>query len=505
MCLLGLDIGTSGCKATIIDENGRVLSEAYREYALISERPGWQVLDPEQIWNAVVQVMSEAIQAKFCSRIRAIGVSSFGEATVAIDRNGRVLCNSMIYIDSRGALEAEALKERFGDQKILSITGTAIDPMYSLCKILWLKKNQPQIFADTWKFLLFADFILFKLGAEPATDYSLATRTMAFDITKKQWSVEILDAVGIAVDKFAQPVQSGTVIGKISLRYAHLFGLSQDVVLVAGGHDQACAALGAGVTQPGLAVDDLGTTECITPAFSKPILTKAMAANYYASVPHVIPDLFVTYAFSFTSGSVLKWYRDTFGDSFKAAALKQNRNAYELLIESASPTPASVLVVPHFAGAATPYMDHAAVGAIIGLTINTKPEDIMKGILEGITFEIMVNVERLAEAGIAINELRAVGGLAKSAAFLQLKATMMGIPVTTLAVPEAGTLGVAILAGTACGLYPSLAEAVKQLVHTEKTYYPDPILHQYYQKRFVQYKKLYPALRALRDTDQHFQ
>lgn len=497
MSLLGLDIGTSGCKATIIDVDGVVQSEAYQEYSLVSPQAGWQEIDPNEVWQAVRQVLFHALAGYRGNPVQAIGVSSFGEAAVSIGHDGQVLCNSMIYIDSRGQDEAEYLRSKLGDDKVLAITGTYVQPMYSICKILWLKRHRPEIYHKTWKYLLFADFILFRLGGRPATDYSLATRTMAFDIVKKQWSDEILDCAGIDRDKFAEPVQSGTPVGYLSKRLADEFGFSPGVLLVAGGHDQPCAALGAGVTRPGLAVDGLGTTECITPAFAEPILTPAMADNFFASVPHVLPGLFVTYAFTFTSGSLLKWYRDCFGQSIRQEAESLGINAYDLMISRATPKPAPVLILPHFAGAATPYMDNQAQGAIVGLTINTRPEDIIKGILEGITFEIMINVEQLAKAGVVIEELIAVGGLSRSPEFLQLKANMMGLPVTTLKVSEAGTLGVAILAGTACGLYASVDDAVSRLVRQQTTYEPNPALHAIYRERFLDYKRLYPAIKSL--------
>lgn len=500
MCLLGIDIGTSGCKATVIGRDGQVLSQAYQEYGLISNQPGWQEIDPELVWISVKSVMAQSLANGLGQLIKAIGVSSFGEATVAIDHQGQSLGNSMIYIDSRGHEEAKFLRALLGDDKVLSITGTNIQPMYSICKIMWLKRNRPDIYDRTWKFLLFADFILFKLGAKPATDYSLATRTMAFDLVRKEWSSEILEAAGIDIDKFGEPVQSGTPVGQISQQLIKEFDLTQAVMLVSGGHDQPCAALGAGVIKPGLAVDGLGTTECITPAFPEPILTQAMASNHFASVPHVLQGLYVTYAFTFTSGSILKWYRDNWGSHYKLEAERLGINVYDLMIDQALTDPSSVFVLPHFAGAATPYMDMDAQGAIIGLNINTKPEDILKGILEGITFEIMINVERLENAGVIIDELIAVGGLAKSPTFMQLKANIMGKKVTTLNVPEAGTLGVAILAGTACGMFGSIDEAVAQLVKKQTTYSPDPDLHNLYKKAFATYKKIYPAMQSLREN-----
>ena len=476
MSLLGLDIGTSGCKATIIDKDGNCLGQAFQEYTLISSQPGWQELDPEQVWRSVKSVIAKSQINYRGDAIQAIGVSSFGEAVTAIGRDGQTLCNSMIYIDIRGQQEAKYLESCLNSQRVLNITGTTIQPMYSLCKIMWLKNNRPEIYRQTWKFLLFADFILFKLGAKPHTDYSLAARTMAFDIVKKQWSAEILDCAGIDIEKFGDPVQSGSPVGTIDAKTATLLNLPVGTLLVAGGHDQPCAALGAGAIKSGLAVDGLGTTECITPTFDRPILSDLMARNYFACVPHVIPDMYVTYAFTFTSGSVLKWYRDNFGKNYVEEATRLGVNTYDLMIERASREPSSLFVLPHFAGAATPYMDTSAQGALIGLTINTKPTDIIKAILEGITFEIMVNAEHLDQAGISMDELRTVGGLAKSEPFLQLKADMMGKRITTLNESEAGTLGVAILAGTACGLFKSIEEGVSRMVRIKKTYFPSETL-----------------------------
>ena len=495
MCLLGLDIGTSGCKATLVDESGLIKAQAYEEYSLISEQPGWEELDPEAVWKAVLRVMSSVLRQYPGKPVRAIGVSSFGEATVPVAANGQVLGNSMIYIDQRGNEEADYLRGHLGDEKVLSITGTYIQPMYSVCKVMWLKKHRPDLYKRTWKFLLFADYILFRLGGSPATDYSLAARTMAFDIRKKSWSDEIFACAGLDQHKFGEPVQSGTPVGTLSDACARLLGLSNNVMLVAGGHDQPCAALGAGVTRPGLAVDGLGTTECITPAFDRPLLTRAMADNHFASVPHVAAGLYVTYAFTFTSGGILKWYRDNLGLQYKQTAEKLGVNVYDLMIGQAAPGPSSVRVLPHFAGAATPYMDTTAKGAILGLTINTKPEDLLKGILEGITFEMMLNVEKLELAGVFIDELLAVGGLAKSPVFLQLKADMMGKKITTLQEPEAGTIGVAILAGTASGLFKNTDEAVARLVRKKTTFYPDSALHNVYQDKFTVYKKLYKAIK----------
>lgn len=497
MGLLGLDIGTSGCKATIIDYEGNIMGQAYKEYSLLSPKQGWQELNPKNVWCSVKEVIVRALSGYKGEKIKAISVSSFGEAATPIDKNGKVLYNSPIYIDPRGIDEATYLENALGFEKVLNISGTSIHSMYTICKVMWLKKHMPDVFNNTWKFLLFADFILFKLGAKPHTDYSLAARTMAFDVVNKKWSSEILAAAGVSEEKFGEPVQSGTIVGEILPHIANELGLPKGVFLVSGGHDQPCAALGAGVIKGNIAVDGLGTTECITPTFDSPVISAKMAQSGFACVPHVIKDMYVTYAFTFTSGSILKWYRDNFGFEYKKEASETGINIYDILIEKASKEPSDIFILPHFAGAATPYMDTEAKGAIVGLSINTKSTDIIKGILEGITYEMMVNFEKLDDAGIKVDELRTVGGLAKSEKFLQLKADMMGKKVVSLNVSEAGTLGVAILAGTASGVYKSMEDAIDKLVKKKKEFYPDDKLHQIYREKFETYKKIYPSVKNI--------
>ena len=370
MHLLGIDVGTSGCKASVIASNGQVVGKAYREYFLEKPRPGWEELDPERIWKAVQEVVRGSLAAvEKKEPVGAISISSFGETVVPVDRDGRPLYRGILYIDPRGQEEAQELKELLGEDKVNRITGASIHSMYSLPKIMWFRRHEPELYEKTWKFLLFADYILFRLGAEPHTDYTLAARTLAFDIVQKQWSKDILDTAGIPVEKFGRPVQSGTVVGQLSPKWKEFFGMEGDALLVAGGHDQPCAALGAGAIHPGLAIDGLGTTECVTPTFSRPVFGQQMTGNGFACVPHTVAGRYVTYAFTFTSGSVLKWYRDIIRPAYKQEAAELGVNVYDLIIDCATPGPSGLLLLPHFAGAATPYMDNDAKGMMVGLSI----------------------------------------------------------------------------------------------------------------------------------------
>jgi Sugar (pentulose and hexulose) kinases len=498
MSVLGLDIGTSGCKASVIDAEGHVAAQAYREYALSSPGPGMEEIDPELVWQSSKEVISRAAAAaRAAGPVEAISVSSFGEAIVPVDSSARPLRNAILYIDRRGAEEASALGEALGEEHVQSITGARVHSMYSIAKLLWMKGHEAGTFSAADKFLLLADYALARLGARPHTDYSLAARTQAFDVSRKAWSPEILGYAGLDPEKLGEPVQAGAVVGELGRGLASELGLKTGALLVAGGHDQCCAALGAGVVGPGAAVDGLGSTECVTPAFDRPIIDDRMGSAGFACVPHVMAGLYVTYAFTFTCGSLLKWFRDEIAPDLKALAEREGRDAFELLVAEASEREAPLLLLPHFAGAATPYMDALARGALVGLSLDTTRGDILRAILEGVTYEMMVNVERLEEAGIAVSELRAVGGLAKSDRFLQLKADMMGRPLAALDGAEAGTLGVAMLAGVAAGLYPDLATAARSLPRTRRVFEPDMAAHGRYAERFEAYKRLYPAMREI--------
>ena len=250
MSLLGLDVGTSGCKALVVDEAGNVRGQAYREYAMLSPEPGLAELDPEQVWTAVKAVIRQ-VASDAGREVRAISVASFGEAFVALDGGGRVLSNSLLYIDPRGADEAERLSRSMDERAIHALTGTTAHAMYSLPKMMWYRNNRPQLHARAWKYLLFSGFVLFRLGAEPHTDHSLAARTLAFDVVGKTWAEALLGHADIDRGLLGDPVASGMPVGRLRPELATELGLPSGVLLVSGGHDQPCAALGAGAVRAG--------------------------------------------------------------------------------------------------------------------------------------------------------------------------------------------------------------------------------------------------------------
>jgi len=495
MSLLGIDVGTTGCKAVAVDDGGRILASAYREYPLLHPEPGAAELDPEVVWRGVAESVAEANARLGGDPVRALAVSSQGEAVVPVAADGRVLANSPVSFDTRCAVQAAALGRAVGAERLGRITGQSIHTMYSLPKIMWWRDERPEVFRQAWKFLCYGDFVAWKLGLEPAIDHTMAARTLAFDIRERRWSAELLGLAGLDERRLARPVASGEAIGEVPRAAAASLGLPDGVVVAAGGHDQPCGALGAGVLHEGAAMYAVGTTECIALAFTEP--RDALPARGYPCYPHVAPGLYVTLAGNFTGGALLRWYRDVFGAEERRAAERDGRDVYDEIISRVDDRPSRLFVLPHFAGSGSPFFDPAARGAIVGLTFETRREDIVKAILEGTTYELAMNLRRVREMGIAVRELRAIGGGARSRTWMRIKADIMGTRIVTLEVSEAACAGAALLAGRATGRYRSLEEAVAATVRVRDTIDPDPGRSAAYRERLAVYERLYPALREI--------
>jgi len=498
MSLLGLDVGTTGCKAIIFDLQGRILGQGYQEYPLIYPQPGWAELDSDGVWAATGQAIRAASeQAGRADPVRALAISTQGEAVTPIDRQGRALANTIVTFDSRTIPQSEWWEATLGRQAIFQISGQPLHPMYTINKIMWWKQHRPELYQQAWKFLCYGDLTSYRLGADPGIDYSMACRTMAFDLHQERWSEQILDLAGVEAGRLATPAPSGTVIGKVSRAAADELGLPVGAAIVTGGHDQPCGALGAGIIEPGVAMDATGTVECITPAFDHPVLTDAMLQYNYPCYCHVAPGMYVALAFNFTGGSLLRWYRDVLGKQERDEAEVSGLDVYHIMLGLAADGPSSVFVLPHFTVTGTPWLDNYAKGAILGLSLATSKGDLIKGMLDGITYEMRLNLDYLAEAGVQINKLRAIGGGAKSAIWLQLKANIFNRPVYVLSVSEAACLGAALLAGVAVGEYREVDQAVAATVQVTESYQPEPAQVARYQERYQIYRQIYPTLKDL--------
>lgn len=498
MKIAGLDIGTTGCKLTVFDENGVYLNRAYQAYP-VSRSVTEHEIDVSHIMDGVLAVLKT--MALEYPDIAGIGVTSFGETCVLADGEGRPLHKAMLYTDPRGSQECGFLTGQMDGKTIASITGVKPHEMYSLPKLMWLKKHRPKIYAQAEHIFLMEDYVVFHLTGKAQIDYSLASRTMGFDIMSLKWSEELFRLADIDVRLMSEPVPAGTPAGVILPELAAATGLSEGTQIVSVSHDQVAAAVGAGVFDSGKAVDGAGTVECITPVYDSVPKLPVMYEGNYAVVPYVIPEKYVAYAFSYTGGALIQWCVDTLAGKEKELAREQSISVNEWLEaeyeHSHGTEPSGLLVLPHFAGAATPYMDTGSRGAVLGLTTASTVSDIYRACMEGVVYEMMLNMEYLKGSGVSFSHLHATGGGARSRVFMQMKADMLNVPITALKTVDAGTVGSAMLTGIAVGCFRDLADAAAHMVEKTVVYEPDPVMHEKYMELYQRYRQLYKTVRPL--------
>ncbi len=490
---MGLDIGTSGCKAAVFDAEGRLQALARRTYALHFTPDGGAELDAAAVMQACRAAVAEAARGR-TANIRALAVSSQGEAFTPLDADGQPLCPAMVSSDTRAAGEVARELPGMDQARLYAITGHTPHPMFTLYKMLWLRANRPGIWQSAARFLCFEDLLHHQLGLDPAISWPLAGRTMMFDVRKHAWSAPILDLAGLTPEQLARPMQSGAIVGAVNDKLAAGWGLPPGVLVAAGGHDQPCSALGAGATESGSAMYATGTVDCITPAFAKPVFSASLMRANLCTYDHAAPGLYATIAVNLTGGNALQWFHDEFGHPERAAARAGGRDAYELLLETAAASSSSLLALPYLAPAGTPYFDTVTPGAVMGLRLTTKRGDILRALLEGLALEMRLNLEILAEAGVPVENLRAVGGGARSDWWNQLKADAVNRPVIVPDVTEAGCLGAAMLA-CAAHTGADTAALAKSWVRPRKEFAPRQDAAAFYTARYAAYRNLYPALR----------
>jgi xylulokinase len=497
MKLIGLDVGTTGCKAMVFDTEGRVLGRGSREYGVICDAPAKAEQDAELVWSLTKESLREAVTAAGSEGISALSVSVQGDAIIPVDEDFRPLHPAILGMDYRSGPQAERCATVLGAMALFARTGMRPHPMNSITKVLLLRELSPEVFDRATRIVTYADFILGRLGGEAAIDYTMASRTMAFDLEAKEWSETIHRALGLDKGIWSKPMPSGTALGRIMRGLAEELGLPSDLELVAGGHDQTCAALGAGAVREGLGVVSTGTAEVLSTALDRPALSEAMFNSFYPCYLHAKEGMYFSFSLNHSGGMVLRWWRDNFASEEVASADKKGMEPYRLMDDRMPEGPSPVMLLPHLNGSGTPTCDLQSKGALIGLTLATNRHDVAKAILEGLTFELRVNLETMVGCGMRIEDLVGVGGGAKSARWLQLKADILNRPLRTLRNPEAACLGAALLAGLGTGVYENLEQAVARTVHYDREFLPQADRVACYSERYANYRQLYPQLREL--------
>ena len=348
MSLLGIDIGTTGCKVALFSEEGEVMAHAYEEYDIQRPRPGWAQLDAVDVWKRTKATIKRVADQSAASPPKALSVSSLGEAMVPVTRDRRILGPSILCMDIRGEEYLDPLSDVLERKYLYRLTGNTLGNHYGLTKLMWLKEHQPEIYEQADKCLLWGSFITFMLGAEPAVDFSLANRTMLFDIEQKTWTDVMIDIAGIDSSKLPKTVPSGCALGTVSKSLADELGLPPDVMIVAGAHDQCANAVGCGVVTEGQAAYGMGTFICITPVFNQRPEPERMMARGLNTEDHAVPGRYVTFIYN-QGGSLVKWFRDLVSTMESRTSEKEDhRDIYAELMSEVSTEPGRIMVLPHF-------------------------------------------------------------------------------------------------------------------------------------------------------------
>ena len=333
MQFAGLDIGTTSCKAAIFDQGGALLGSAGREYSVDIPAPTWAEQDAERVWQLAQDALQEAVAIAAITDIAALGLSVQGESAIPVDVDGRALRPAILGMDTRTDEQNRWLRRNLGARYLFEHTGMPVHTVNTLPKLLWLKQNEPELWARVHRFLLYEDFLIQKMTGQPVISRCLASRTQLYDLAKDQWSPEILGKLDLQPERLSSVSPSGVGVGTMHPELSRSLGLTKPPLVVTGGHDQACGALGVGLVGHGLAMVSTGTAEVVEVALDTPVLSDTLYEGNISVYAHVVEDLYLSMTLNHSGGLLLRWFRDTLGESELKQAQAAGLDAYDLLLE----------------------------------------------------------------------------------------------------------------------------------------------------------------------------
>jgi xylulokinase len=494
--LVGLDMGSTNVKAVAFQPDGTAVASASVPTVTHYPRPTWAYYEPDELWSCAADVLRQVTgQLDDPRRIVSVAVASVAEAGVPLDAHGEPTYDVIAWFDRRTIAQRNWLGRHIGEDTLFARTGLSLQPIWSLCKILWIKEHEPDAWARTVRWLNVADFIAFKLSGAAATDWSLASRTMAFDIRERTWASDILDAAGVARTIPAPAVASGTRIGDVTPQAAAATGLPVGTTVAAGGHDHVCGAFAAGAIRHGQILDSMGTAEALFVALDAPVLDPALGHLGYTQGAHVVGGNYYVFGGIYTSGASVDWVRSVLGEI-----------DHETMNREAEASPIGSLgtaFLPHLRLAHAPHADARARAAFVGLTSDANRGTLARAVFEGLAYEGRATLEPLlGYAGLAaMPVISVIGGGAKNDVLLHIKAAVMRTSLNVLDVKEATALGAAMLGGLGAGVYQDAAAARATIRLHARLVEPEPSAADFYDAYFRDvYQHLYDALRPLNHT-----
>ena len=491
--VLGIDVGTGGTRAVLLDEAGAVVASATCEHASISApQIGWAEQDPRDWWRATCAAIQECLQLARvpASEIASVGLTGQMHGMVLLDVSGEVLRPAIIWCDQRTEAQGRAITEKIGSRRLIELTANPALTNFTLTKIWWVQEHEPQIWSRVRTVLLPKDYARFRMTGARACDVADASGTLLFDVAHRRWSAAMAEVSNIKPEILPQIFESPEISGRISEEGARATGLRAGTPVIAGAGDQAAGAVGMGIVRPGAVSATIGTSGVVFAATATPTMDPQGRIHTFC---HAVPERWHVMGVTQAAGFSLRWFRDEL-----CAGANGNRIAYdELTAEAAKTKPGAdgLLWLPYLMGERTPHLDPDARGALVGLTAQHTRGHVVRAILEGVAFSLRDTLTIFRELNLPIASIRLGGGGARGKLWRQIQADVYGMPVEILEAEEGAAYGAALLAGVGVGVWPSVERACETAVKVAQVVEPDPARVAIMNRCYEQYRALYPALK----------
>lgn len=486
--LLGIDISTTGAKALLVDSNGQVVSSATTPLSLSTPFPLWSEQDPQDWWTGAIQSIHQALTQANASGadVQSIGLTGQMHGLVLLDASNRVLRPAILWNDQRTGAECEEITQTIGFDRLLAITGNKALTGFTAPKILWVRKNEPEIYAKIAHILLPKDYVRFRLSGDYAVDKADGAGMLLFDLQSRDFSDQILDALHIPRAWMPKSYEGPEVTGAISPQAAAATGLIEGTPIVGGGGDQAAQAVGVGAVTPGIVALTLGTSGVVFATTPGPFIEPGGRLHAFC---HSVPEAWHFMGVMLSAAGSLQWYRDTLAPGL----------SFDELLAPASQIPAGsegLFFLPYLTGERTPYPDPLARAAFVGLTVRHTQAHMTRAVLEGVAYGLRDSMELIRQAGLGkIEQVRVSGGGAKSPLWRQILSNVMDAELVTVNTTEGAAFGAALLAGVGAGWWKSVQESCQATIQTLNSTLPQPSEVRRYSGSYPLYQNLYPALK----------
>ncbi len=494
--VIGLDVGTSGTKGIAIDAQGSVLASALAEYPLLSPKPNWAEQHPSDWKAAAIEVLSRLAQSLGARArdVKGIGLTGQMHGSVFLDASNAVLRPAILWCDQRTAKQCDDITSKVGATQLIEMVCNPALTGFTAPKILWLRENEPDVYEKVRKVLLPKDYIRYELTGEFATDVADASGTLLFDVKNRQWHRGLMSTLGIDPEFMPRAYEGPEVTGGLTAWAAEATGLPPGIPVVAGGGDQAAGGVGCGIVRRGVISSTVGTSGVVF-AFAENVSLDPQGRVH--TFCHSVPGKWHVMGVMLSAGGSLRWFRDALCQNEKAVAAETGADPYEYITAAASRIPIGaegLTFLPYLTGERTPHKDPFAKGAFVGLSLRHTRAHMARAVLEGVAFGMRDSLEIIREMGVAIEQVRASGGGARSPLWRQIQADANKAPLVLINVDEGPAYGAALLATVATGMHTSVESACDATIRVVDSCAPDAARSQQYDVWFAEYQAAYRAL-----------